>query len=127
MEYRRNVSPLWRHTVRMLHGVISCAKSAPSAGRMCGHLQFDITDPAALADQAAKQLAENGWTVADGEHYCPRHNPTDAGALLEIRPVVYVPVGDSGWEIRLPETGFALGEIQVEVRRRPDTAGGGDD
>jgi len=104
----------------MLFGVISCAKSALSMGRTCGHLQFDITDPAGLADQAAKQLAEHGWTMVGGEHFCPRHNPSDAGVLLEIAPFAYVPVGDSGWEIRLPETGYVQGEIQVEVRRRPD-------
>lgn len=105
----------------MLFGVISCAKSAPGAGRMCGHLQFDVTDPAALVDLAAKQLAEYGWTVTDGEHYCPRHNPSDSGVLLEIAPVVYVPVGDSGWEIRLPDAGHVQGEIQVEIRQRPST------
>lgn len=111
----------------MLFGAISCAKSAPGMGRPCGHLQFAITDPAALADLAAKQLAEHGWTTVGGEHYCPRHNPSDAGALLEIAPFVYVPVGDSGWEIRLPETGYVQGEIHVEIRRRPDAAGSGDD
>jgi hypothetical protein len=110
----------------MIHVAIFCAGSRPSAGRFCA----PIEDTVPLADVEhwhAKALAEHAWTVdADGETYCPKHNPADHGAPVELTSEEYRPLGDSGWEARaqMPEGSQAMAALAlIEIRQRR----GGDD
>lgn len=107
--------------MRMLSAAITCAKSSAFNGPRCEPLYLDLADPAELPEVAAKALGEAGWTERDSEHYCPRHDPADVGEELEIG-ARYVPVGDSGWEIRVPPSPAADTGVTwlLEIRRAPD-------
>lgn len=112
----------------MIHAAISCAKSPYPGGLGCGQLLIDTGDSsdlsADLPASVAKTLAEHGWSQRGGEHFCPVHDPAQAGDVVEITPVSYRPLGDSGWEVRIPGKPYAEGmAVNIEVRRRPDTDG----
>ena len=110
----------------MIHVAVFCAASQPSAGRFCA----PIEDTVPLADVErwhAEVLAKHAWTVdEDGNTYCPRHNPADTGAPVELTSEEYRPLGDSGWEARarVPEDSRAMVSFAlIEIRQRR----GGDD
>lgn len=107
----------------MIHVAIICAKNSPTtgrSGRFCPALEDDIPVDD-VSDWHAKTLAEHAWTVDDdGNAYCPRHNPDDAGTIWSVTHV-YRPIGDSGWEARLPEDWS--GGVDLEIR----PCRGGDD
>jgi hypothetical protein len=103
----------------MIHVAITCAHNSPAMGRFCPALEDNIP-----ADDAARwyaaAFAEHAWTVDDdGNNWCPAHNPADRGAEAWITQGGYSPIGDSGWEARLPEA-FAVvpgTSIAIEVRQ----------
>lgn len=105
----------------MLNAAITCVKS-PSPGWPggCGQLFLDASDPAGVADAITRALAEHGWSERDGEHFCPVYDPAQAGDVLEIEPGRYRPLGDSGWEARIPPgQRFAEGAVvSIEIRQR---------
>lgn len=104
----------------MLNAAIYCAKSTALNCRPCETLYLDPTDPAELPATIAKAIAEHGWREVDGEHYCPRHNPADAGEPLEVSEQ-YQPFKDTGWEIRVPpsEHPNIVSFARLEIRRTP--------
>lgn len=109
----------------MLNAAITCAKSPYPGGLGCGQLFIDTLDSsdlsADLPEAIAKVLAEHGWAEVGGEHYCPVHNPAEAGDVVEIAPVRYRPLGASGWEARIPGNGHAQGMgVNIEIRPRTD-------
>lgn len=96
---------------------ISCARSEDNP---CPQLLVSAARPEDLAEAVTKRLADAGWILRDGQHYCPRHDPADVGELLEVGGR-YVPIRDTGWEIRVPATySFDPGQRwQLEIRRIP--------
>lgn len=113
----------------MITAAITCAQSAPSMGRRCHHIEFDVPAPAAVAAQITEYLTEYGWVEHEGAHYCPVHNPTEIGQRMMIGASGYRPIGDSGWEARIPDGGFGTGAtFEIDARRIPGLVhGGGDD
>lgn len=64
-----------------------------------------------------KAISEHAWTVVGDEAYCPRHNPGDDGAIIQVdHGDDYQPIADSGWEIRLPRDRGSISWARVEVR-----------
>jgi len=104
----------------VIHVLIACAKStgrtvsAPESG--CPEFQATLA-PHNIEAWVEKTLAENGWyTHPDrDDYYCPAHNPTDQGVVMPVDHA-YRPLGDSGWEARLPQ-GFLAG-VEIEIRPR---------
>lgn len=94
-----------------------------SPDRACHGKQPHATRAAATAAMRALAqnrgtILDNAWTVEDGKPYCPRHNPADNGAIIEVKHGDdYQPIGTSGWEIRLPRDGSPIGWFKVEVRQ----------
>lgn len=117
----RNGSGLWCDNPVMLNAAISCARNSPANGRHCEPLYLDPIDPRDLPVAIAKAIAEHGWSEIDGEHYCPVHNPADAGEILEVGHV-YAPVKDTGWEIRVPPSPFAQPGTVFLLEIRPRSA-----
>jgi hypothetical protein len=108
-----------RRGQRMIHVAIVCAHSSPFAGRFCRVLEDNIP-PETAADWYAATLAEHAWTVdGGGLAYCPRHNPANRGAEFDIVQGEYRPLGDSGWEARLPESYSVMegASARIEVRQ----------
>lgn len=98
----------------MIRVAITCAKS--SMGRPCPALDERIP-PADAPAWYAKAIADHGWHVdSDGATYCPQHNPTDAGTVVSIVKGEYRPLGESGWEARLPED--YSGMVHIEIRQQ---------
>jgi hypothetical protein len=101
---------------------IVCAKGGqyglPPCGAMYENLAPDQVEP-----WVEKTLREHGWyTDEHGAHYCPKRNPADGGLIADINEGPgYRPLGDSGWEARLPEN--CRGSVQIEIRPQR----GGDD
>lgn len=110
----------------MIHVAIVCAGNSSTGRRYCTPLEgvVPISD---MHTWYAKTLAEHAWTVAeDGETYCPKHNPADRGAPVELTSEAYLPLGDSGWEARalVPEGSIMMMSLAlIEIRRQR----GGDD
>jgi hypothetical protein len=110
----------------MIHVAIFCAGSRPSAGQFC----TPIEDTVPLGDVErwhAETLAKHAWTVGDDDTtYCPKHNPADRGAPVELTSEEYRPLGDSGWEARArmaEDSPAMLAVARIEIRQRR----GGDD
>lgn len=100
----------------MISVALMCGGQSVTNGVRCPVL----TDNVPVADVEAwyeRQLAEHGWTMHDGRPYCPRHNPTKAGAIVDLTDQEYVPIGDSGWEARLPTGGPSWAKVEVRQRR----------
>lgn len=105
----------------MIHVAITCRNSSPSTGRICPQIEDEI--PAEeTAGWYTAALAEHAWTVdADGNTYCPRHNPADIGAPVTLNSEQYLPLGDSGWEARarMPEDArFDVAFASIEIRQQ---------
>jgi hypothetical protein len=104
----------------MIHVLIRCAKSpgrtvaAPDGG--CPEFQAALA-PHNIEAWVEKTLRENGWyTHPDrDDYYCPVHNPSDQGVVMPVNHA-YRPLGNSGWEARLPQ-GFQ-GSVNIEIRPR---------
>ena len=100
----------------MIYAAINCAKQRRSGGRACP--QYDATLP---PDKAGawfeRTIAERGWFVDDdGNCYCPAHNPTDTGQVVEVtRGPAYALLGESGWEARLPDS-LDWNAVPIEIR-----------
>lgn len=111
----------------MLNAAITCAKSSPATGRHCEPLYLDTHKPADLPAAIAKAITEHGWSVRDGEHYCPRHDPADIGEPMQVSEQ-YMPFKDTGWEIRAPpsERGDIVSFARLEIRRIPSGQANGD-
>ncbi len=100
-----------------VHVAVTCAKSDSTGGRYCPALEEHILAQDASAWYAAT-IAEHGWTVDDdGDAYCPRHNPADIGAPITLTSEAYLPLGDSGWEARVPRNpAFDVSLAHIEIR-----------
>lgn len=104
-----------------VHVAIGCARNSPSIGRFCAVLE-DTVQLGDIERWYAEALAEHAWTVdADGNTYCPRHNPADIGAPVTLNSEQYLPLGDSGWEARarMPEDArFDVAFASIEIRQQ---------
>jgi hypothetical protein len=101
----------------MIGITLTCTRHAGFNSDPCP--QFHATlEPFAAEAWYHGTILDNAWTVEDGKPYCPRHNPADNGALIEVKyGDDYQPIGTSGWEIRLPRDGSPIGWFKVEVRQ----------
>lgn len=110
----------------LVHVSIGCARNSPSTGRFCAVLE-DTVQLGDIERWYAEALAEHAWTVGeDGDTYCPKHNPADKGARVELTSEAYLPLGDSGWEARalVPEGSIMMTSLAlIEIRKQR----GGDD
>lgn len=99
----------------MIYVTLVCAKSRTSCGPGCPQYDEKI-DPEDAAAWFGRTVAEHGWTVHQGETYCPEHNPTDAGQVVEVpHHPAYAPLGESGWEARLPDS-LDWDAVPIEIR-----------
>lgn len=102
----------------MIHALIRCAKSTgrtvaePDGG--CPEFQATLA-PDLVEEWAEKTLRDSGWyTDPDSDdYYCPAHNPTEQGVVIPVNHT-YRPLGESGWEARLP-LGYH-GAVDIEIR-----------
>ena len=109
----------------MIHVAITCALNSASTGRFCPALEDNIRPEDAPAWHAAT-IAEHGWTMdADGYVYCPRHNPNDAGTPVALTSEGYLPIGESGWEARVPHNPRCdISFANIEIRPIREAADG---
>lgn len=99
----------------MIYVTLVCVKSRTSSGPGCPQYDEKINPEDATA-WYRRTIAEHGWNIHGGETYCPAHNPTDAGQVVEVtRHPAYVPLGDSGWEARLPDS-LDWNAVPIEIR-----------
>jgi hypothetical protein len=102
----------------MIQVALTCAKDGPIVGRFARCPEYQATlAPGDVEQWVEATLREHGW-YADpdsGEYFCPDHNPTDAGLVVEIGPQrAYTPLGESGWEARWAEE--LGGSAEIEIR-----------
>lgn len=99
---------------------ILCERSRPGFGDQCQVLQKSL-DAREVEDWAREAVKEQGWTVADGEYFCPRHDPAQQGEMVEITDTYQeiapgvrarLPVGSSAFAWRI--------EIQVDEPDEPN-------
>lgn len=104
----------------MIHVTLTCTNNHGfTSGDPCPDFHATI-EPYAAEAWYHRTILDNAWTIENGNTYCPRHNPADNGAILEIKNGDdYQPIGDSGWEIRMPRHRSAPRWTNVEVRKRP--------
>src|SRR5487761_1349421 len=100
----------------MIQVAIVCAKGgavgAPFCEALCENLAPDQVE--AWVD---KTLREHGWDTDDQDaYYCPKHNPTEQGVVVSVN-YAYKPLGESGWEARLPAEP-RYGTVDIEIRPR---------
>jgi hypothetical protein len=113
----------------VIHVAITCPKGCYVGRPPCDEYFADLA-PDRVEQWVEATLREHGWHVDEHDAYwCSRHNPTDAGLVVEIGPQrAYTPLGESGWEARAEERG---GPAEIEIRPRRDTLpagnGSGDD
>lgn len=104
-----------------VHVAIGCAMNSPSTGRFCAVLE-DTVQLGDIERWYAEALAEHAWTVDDdGNAYCPRHNPAERGARVELTSEKYLPLGDSGWGARalVPEGSIMMTSLAlIEIRQQ---------
>jgi hypothetical protein len=100
----------------MIHVLLSCEGDRPSQfDPRCARYEATIP-PEQAAQWMADRLLEHGWTSIDGKNYCPRHNPADSGLLVDVYGgVEYGPLGDTGWEARVPGM-ESMGGVRIEIR-----------
>jgi hypothetical protein len=109
----------------MIYASIVCAKSRPSYGLPCQQFDERLT-PGQVEKWAEATLREHGWHVDEiGDCFCPMHNPADSGALVDVcSGVAYRPLGDSGWEARVPDATVPT-QYRIEIRPTRATASAG--
>ncbi len=95
---------------------VTCEHSNGSPIGACPTLTPD--DPGTEATERA--LADAGWTIRDGKHYCPRHNPDEAGDRVTVTTAGYTHLGRGVWA-RIPWSPFPVGVATLEVQVRPQT------
>lgn len=101
----------------MIHVALTCTRSTRYNGDPCTEFHATI-DPAEAEAWYRRTITENAWTEEDRKPYCPRHDPADCGAVIQVKHGDdYEPIGDSGWEMRLPRDGSSIGHARVEVRQ----------
>lgn len=100
----------------MLHVAIVCAKRTSFQQPDCpdnGQILWDLPDPDLDHHALLKVLGEHGWVEEDGEYYCPRHWPADAGIMWDppMADGEYHPIANTGWEAR-----SLLASHRLEIR-----------
>ena len=113
----------------MIHVMLACAKAGPRVGRpyICPQYEAELA-PDAVEQWLDACIREHGWCTdpETGDNFCPDHNPTDAGLIVEIGPKrAYTALGDSGWEARWADEYGGSAEIEIRPVRGTASAASG--
>lgn len=94
--------------------IVSCQRSLSTFDR-CVPLAATL-ETGSVHAWAAEAIKTNGWTLADGMPFCPRHDPAQQGEIVQVG-VQYVEIAP-GVRVRLTHGQFG-DTFPFEVLREP--------